>query len=256
MPLSRLAKLAQAIVRAAEVPSAETPASGSPGADVPLSEDLTVGDLILEWLVSQYGRENGGETINRCERLLQLLAPGEDGLSSWQPVVLTTSETFALTAPGRAIYVTEGFLQLTGDDDAPLALALAHEIAHHHLGHVAGGTPSRWRDWLGEAAGLPILAAARVNRLLFSAEQEYAADRDGLARCYRVGLELPRCVALFDILARWERARREFGEGLPGEWLEASTPFRAWLRERLSGYPTLAARHEAVEVERALLESW
>jgi predicted Zn-dependent protease len=254
MPLSRLGKLAQAIVHSATTPSGGVPDEGAVGSDVSLNEDLTIGDLILDWLVSEYGRENGGETINRCERLLQTLAPGEDGPSPWRPVVLTTSETFALTAPGRAVYVTEGFLKLTRDDDAPLALALAHEIAHHHLGHVASGASSRWRDWLGESAGLPILAAAGVNRLLFSAEQEYAADRDGLAQCHRAGLDLTRCLGLFDILARWESAGRELGVGLPGDWLGGSTPFRAWLRERLSGYPTLTARHEAAEAERVLLE--
>ena len=221
---------------------------------MPLSEDLTAGDLVLDWLVARFGRENGGETINRCERLLQLLAPGDDGLSFWQPVVLTTNDVTALTAPGRIIYVTEGILQLVGDDDAPLAMALAHEIAHHLLGHVAGSAANRWRDWLGEASGLPIIAAACINRSLFSPDQEYAADREGLALCHRSGFDLGRCVALFDILARYEDDVRALGDALPFDWLKPSTPFRAWVRERLSGYPTLAARREAAEVQRVVLE--
>jgi hypothetical protein len=130
----------------------------------------------------------------------------------------------------------------------------SREIAHHHLGHVAGSAPSQWRDWLGESAALPMLATAGINRLLFSAEQEYAADRNGLARCFRVKFDLTHCITLFDILARWECAEREFGDGLPFDWLNGATPFRAWLRERLSGYPTCYARRAAAEVERALLE--
>jgi hypothetical protein len=133
-------------------------------------------------------------------------------------------------------------------------MVLAHEIAHHLLGHLAGGTPSRWRDWLGEASGLPIVAAACFNRALFSADQEYAADREGLALCHRSGFDLSRCAALFDILGRYVDEARALGDSLPFDWLEPSTPFRAWMRERLSGYPTLAARREALEVERILLE--
>jgi hypothetical protein len=35
---------------------------------------------------------------------------------------LRTSDCLALTAPGRIIYVSEGLLQMIGDNDAPLAL--------------------------------------------------------------------------------------------------------------------------------------
>jgi hypothetical protein len=56
------------------------------------------------------------------------------------------------------------------------------------------------------------------------------------------------------MLARWEEAGRDLGASLPGHWLGGATPFRAWLRERVSGYPTLAARREAADAERVLLE--
>lgn len=210
MPFSRLGKLAQAIVHSRTAPSGRATDRGAVGSDVSLNEDVTIGDLALEWLTTSYGRENGGETINRCERILQLLAPSEDGLSLWQPVVLTTDGVLALTAPGRAIYVTVGLLQMIG---------------------------------------------AKINRLLFSPEQEYAADRDGLARCHRAGFDLTRCITLFDVLARWVDSGRELGVNFAGDWLGDSTPFRAWLRERISGYPTLAERRAAAEVERTLLES-
>ena len=81
MPFSRLGKLAQAIVQSRAASSEGAAERGAVGSDVSLREDLTIGDLILEWLAAEYGRENGGETINRCERALQLLAPSEDGLS-------------------------------------------------------------------------------------------------------------------------------------------------------------------------------
>ncbi|HEY5743155.1 MAG TPA: hypothetical protein VIS99_11495 [Terrimicrobiaceae bacterium] len=37
--------------------------------------------------------------------------------------------------------------------------------------------------------------------------------------------------------------------------MTGSTPLRTWLRERLSGYPSLAARREAAEVQKVLLET-
>lgn len=255
MSFSRLGKLAQAFARSAAAPSGKASASGAPGADVPLDEDLTIGDVVLDWLVSCYGRENGGETINRCERLLQRIAPGEDGLSPWRPVVLTTSDFFALTAPGRCVYITEGFLQTLHSDDAAVALVLAHEIAHHTLGHVASAGDSRWRDWLGEAAALPVIATAAINRLLFSAEQEFAADRAGLTLCHDAGFDLRGCLALFDHLAKWEETVRALGDSFPADWLTGSTPLRTWLRERLSGYPSLVARREAAEVQKVCLET-
>ncbi|MEA3208286.1 MAG: hypothetical protein QOE70_1343 [Chthoniobacter sp.] len=253
MPFSRVGKLAQALVRDA-VPQ-EARAAFAPGGDVPLGDDLTLGDLVLDSLVACFGRENGGETINRCERLVQLLEPGEEGVSVWRPVVLTTADCFALTAPGRCIYVTEGLLRSLSADEAPLALILAHEISHHTLGHVASTDGLWWREWLGERAVLPALTRTSINRLLFSAEQEYAADSEGLALCHRAGVDLIRCLALFDQIASWEETARTLGAPLPGDWLSGSTPFRAWLRERLSGYPTPAARKEAAEVQRILLQT-
>lgn len=254
MPFSRFTRIARALVHAAVSPPAPAGAAFVPGADVSLGEDLTAGDLVLEFLVALYGRENGGGTIERSERLLQRLTPGEHGLSAWRPVVLDTSELCALTAPGRCLYVSAGLIG-TLADDAPLAFVFAHEIAHHTLGHVASGAVGRWRDWLGEASALPALAVPLINRALFSVEQEYAADREALALCHRAGFELTRCLELFRVLAEWEETGRDLGEKLPGDWLRGSTPFRQWLRERWSGYPALAVRHEAAEVQRIVIES-
>ena len=98
--------------------------------------------------------------------------------------------------------------------------------------------------WLGEAAALPVISAAALNRLLFSAEQELAADRAGLTLCHDAGFDLRGCLALFDHLAKWEETVRALGDSFPADWLTGSTPFRTWLRERLSGYPFSSPANE------------
>ena len=254
MTLSRLTRLARAATHSSKTPAESASTSMVPGGDVPLGEDLTVGDVVLEYLVSLYGRENGGETIERSERILQQLAAGPDGFSLWRPVVLTTSELCALTAPGRCIYVSTGLIGALSDD-APLALALAHEIAHHTLGHVASAPPTQWRDCLGAASALSALAGPVVNRLLFSVEQEFAADREALNLCHRAGFNLPTCLDLYRIFSDWEETGRDCGVTFPGDRIGSSTALQRWMRARYSGYPRLAARREAAEVERILIQT-
>jgi Zn-dependent protease with chaperone function len=140
-------------------------------------------------------------------------------------------------------------------DDAPLALMLAHEIAHHILGHVASAPQSQWRDCLGAASAFSALAAPAINRLLFSVEQEFAADREALNICHRAGFDLTRCLDLYRILSDWEETGRDIGVTFPGDRIGSSTGLQRWMRARYSGYPSLAARREAAEVERILIET-
>ncbi|HEY5812153.1 MAG TPA: hypothetical protein VIT23_05835 [Terrimicrobiaceae bacterium] len=53
-----------------------------------------------------------------------------------------------------------------------------------------------------------MLPNTQINRLLFSAEQELAADRTGLTLCYDAGFDLRDCLALFDHLANWKETVR------------------------------------------------
>ena len=57
--------------------------------------------------------------------------------------VLWLSAPTAFTLPGSYIYITRRLIERC-TSDAPVAFALAHEIAHHDLGHLKRG--ERWMD--------------------------------------------------------------------------------------------------------------
>ena len=104
------------------------------------------------------------------------------------------------------------FLQLVGDDDAPLKLALVTSRASYHPGHVAEAPASRWRDWLGEAvvARCPSSPQPASTARLQSRARVCRRSRVGW-RCVCRGFDLS-CVALFfstfwdDIRTRCARA--------------------------------------------------
>lgn len=55
------------------------------------------------------------------------------------PIVLWSPLYGAWTLPGRYLYITSELQQTLQSDDA-VAFVLAHEMAHHDLGHVAAAT--------------------------------------------------------------------------------------------------------------------
>src|SRR5579859_5836613 len=51
--------------------------------------------------------------------------------------VLWVREVTAFTVPGHYVYISRRLMERCASDD-PVALVLAHEIAHHDLGHLHG----------------------------------------------------------------------------------------------------------------------
>jgi predicted Zn-dependent protease len=131
--------------------------------------------------------------------------------------VLWVREIIAFTLPGRYVYVSRRLLERCASDD-PVAFALAHEIAHHELGHSHGideAATAVPRGVPGIRAGRValVVAALLIERRVHGPEKEADADARALEMCIAAGYDGERCIHLFDILeadARiwaWERLR-------------------------------------------------
>ena len=109
--------------------------------------------------------------------------------------VINSKQPNAFVIPGGRIFVTAGLLQLL-DTENGLSMVLAHEWAHQHLRHPLRGlglgvivtavlaiiTGTQDNAWISDLLG----GAAQVSMLVFSREQEHAADEIGLDLTTRV----------------------------------------------------------------------
>lgn len=223
-----------------------------PEALLDFEDDLAMGEWLHRRLVETFGIETemwAVEQIRRVERQLQVKRAPANRLT---PEILWLSEANAFTTPGRYIYVSRELLQRAASDD-PVALVLAHEMAHHDLGHLDpfhGKAALLRRLPAGTDVGLLLKAA---ERLLFSAEAETAADERALDLCLKAGYDGTKCLQLFDILQSYALDHRDldlvFGsdaslsDGARGaqRWV---TQAKTWGWKRLRGYPSIAERRE------------
>jgi len=224
--------------------------------------DDEIGEWLYARLVAEYAEESESWATERVARVMGRLnavraacpAPG----GAPYPLtahILWVGMMNAFAAPGRCIYLTRELLQRFGDDE-PIALVLAHEAAHHDLGHVRLLRPalSRLRSLPGNVLLFTLLRG--IERLAFGADQEEAADRYGLDLCLAAGYDGATCLELFDALEMHLLDHRDiegvFGpeevigakEGGLARW---AAEFRAEAWRRARGYPSLRARRTLLE---------
>ncbi|MBV9110849.1 MAG: M48 family metalloprotease [Gemmatimonadetes bacterium] len=218
-------------------------------------EELQVPDIdpghewIHDRLVAAFGAEHDGwavEQVRRIDARLQANVPADQRLET---VVLWIPEASAFTMPGRHVYISRRLLERMGGRDEPVALVIAHEMAHHRLGHVAGAelldrVPAVMRDFALDLA----LVSTRV---LHGAEREADSDAAAFDLCLAAGYDAHACLRAFDVL---EEIALDHGdvEGATGsasvmeseiagdpEWVIAA---KKWLYERRRGYFPLEER--------------
>lgn len=128
--------------------------------------------------------EREGWAVDRVRRVtdrLQAALPTDDRLET---VVIVSRDHTAFTAPGYTIYIARHMLDMLPDDGAA-AFVIAHELAHHHLGHVSGRyTP-----------GLPFFEASLPQH-----ERERHADLHAIELCIAAGYDPERCILALQIL--------------------------------------------------------
>lgn len=141
-----------------------------PGVDEQIERDLVI--------------EDAGWAVEQVERVLVRLHHGRPRAQRFDVRIAWIGREVGFTTGSRTITLTRTLLDRPGMNDATTAFALAHEMAHHDLGHFATGR--------GIAHAMFITRSA-----------EEAADDAAFDHGLRAGYAAADMLRLFDILSMW-----------------------------------------------------
>lgn len=150
-------------------------------------------DTIRAEVEREYVVERGSWASERADRVtaaLQQATPEEQRLST---LVVWLSTHAAFTAPGRTIYISRRLFEVLPTDDAA-AFVVAHELAHHELGHVPPA--------LASVRSVALLATRLAARWVHSQEHERDADLRAIELCVAAGYDPEACLVALDRLAK------------------------------------------------------
>jgi predicted Zn-dependent protease len=136
--------------------------------------------------------ERDGWAAERVGRVSEQLQ--RDAVDRFETIVIWIDEHTAFTAPGTTVYFSRRLLERLPDDDAA-AFVIAHEIAHHRLGHVPQ-IPKRF------IARLPIrIVLALLDRWIAGPQHETDADLVAIEMCIDAGYDVERCLHALEQLS-------------------------------------------------------
>ena len=222
------------------------------GEEPRVPDELEADDGGFGWihqrLVDAYAAETQPWALERVRRIDARLQADVPEAERLETLVLWIPEANAFTLPGRTVYFGRKLLERARGDE-PVAFIVAHEMAHHHLGHVAttSGPSGRLPNPLQALA--TYLVASRW--FLANAECEAEADAVALNLCLAAGYDARLCLKAFDLLEEaaldWGDTQGVFGPDAAIEAALADDPewmvrAREWLYERRSGYPAIRER--------------
>lgn len=127
--------------------------------------------------------EREGWAVDRARRVTERLQANQPVHDRFETLVVLSKEHNAFTAAGRTICITRGLLEHLLDD-AAAAFVIAHEIAHHHLGHLPG----------------PYRGAAFFEIPHAPYELELHADLHAIELCMAAGYDPERCITALQML--------------------------------------------------------
>ena len=227
----------------------------------PQDLEVTPGVSLGQWLYDELGEEVLFETepwaLERVERVLARLTPQRPGKRALRVVIPSVTAVAAFTAPGPFIFFNRGLYQLCPDDDTT-AFVIAHEIAHHDLGHL-----SLVPDWMGRMARrwsgkIAVMIAGAVTKRLYGPERECDADLYALRLCMKAGYDPERCLHLFLVLENYFLDHGDISavvgtDAESDQELEPTasrvTKLRVWAYQRMRGY--LPVRDRLFTLRRA-----
>lgn len=217
-------------------------------------EELQWGERLYSEVIAEFDVETEPWAVDLVHRAAARLNRERAPAPAMEPVLLWMTTPTAFTGPGRYIYYSRGLLHLACWEEA-VAFTLAHEMAHHDLGHTR-----LYRGKLALVRHLPAsLAAAAVfamvDHWLHGPEHEAAADARALDLCLAAGYDGLRCTQLLDSFEAYaldyHAIECVFGpeadlpppEAEHQGWRAAA---QSWLWRHRYGYPAIRARKEAL----------
>ncbi len=147
-----------------------------------MSDDPLRDAIELAFVVERTGW--AGERVRRVTERLQVGVPEAQRLET---LVLWMDGHTAFTAQGRTVYISRRLLERLPHDDAA-AFVIAHELAHHRLGHV----PALPASWLGMAR---LLLVRIETAWVATPARETDADLLAIEMCIDAGYDPERCIA-------------------------------------------------------------
>ena len=170
--------------------------------DFPFEKGASFGGWLHDELHEAVSFETEAWALERARRVQDRLQAGRPDSHRLIVEIPWMEVVTAFTAPGRYIYFTRSLYQLCGTD-AEVAMVIAHEIAHHDLGHM--NLFSRWAPKAIHfpGAALFVYAFLTLERHLYGPQKECDADRHGLDLCIQAGYSARECLELFDVLEQY-----------------------------------------------------
>lgn len=221
----------------------------------PATDAETVGQWLYDGLMAYCGADSDPWAVERTTEIGARLNAVRAPAPPLEIVPLFLGEIEAFTAPGSWVYVTRGLLHRAWWEEAA-ALVIAHEMAHHDLGHTRlFAERLTWAQRVPGSLPIRLLVTGGIRRL-YGPEGESAADARALELCLEAGYEGERCLGLFDLLETHALDLGDIdmalgpGDGwrFPGCDTASRAEARAqWAWEHLRGYPCVRDRKAALE---------
>jgi len=217
----------------------------SPGrGDLEAAPGVSIGQWLHDELEAEVLFEKEGWALDRVTRVMARLNHHRPEGRPLTVVIPWITAATALTAPGPYIFFYRGLYQLCPDDDVT-AFVIAHEMAHHDLGHL--NLVPEWMGRIGQRWGgkVAVIVAAAAAKRLYGPERECDADEYALRLCIRAGYDPERCLRLFQILENYFLDQGDVAAVVgtdveSDEELEPTatrvTKFRVWAYQRRRGY--------------------
>lgn len=225
--------------------------------------EIQRGEWFGEWLYKEIADnafiERNGFMPDRVRSAADKLQQRRPPAERYTAVVPWLKAFCAFTAPGKYIYFSRRLLERMPHEDSA-AFVIAHEIAHHDLGHLDIFTGRFARHAAKLTAGFMVVLFFRMlQKRIYSPEWELAADREGIELCLKAGYDARKCLYVFHIL---ELIALDYGDlravyGLDVDSDQELSPeadlvtkARIWLYQRERGY--LPIQDRRAELQRYL----
>lgn len=137
------------------------------------------GEWFYEQVKDNIVIEDTGWASATVQRAASRLNHCREGYRKLKPVVIWIPQANAFIVPGEYLYVSRELLQNIISDDA-IAFLLAHEMAHHDLGHVRIAEYSWLKNIPSDVNGAMWLQF--IKNKFASLEHESEADKYGNSR--------------------------------------------------------------------------
>jgi predicted Zn-dependent protease len=170
---------------------------------MPHDFEFEKGTSFGEWLHAQMHEaiyfEQEAWALERVARVDDRLQAGRQPAQRLIVEIPWLDVVTAFTAPGRYIYFSRLLYERCYTDEQ-VALVIAHEVAHHDLGHV--NLFAGWAPKIAKLPGASLFAFAfhALERHLYGPQTECDADRHGMDLCLAAGYDGQKCLVLFDVL--------------------------------------------------------